>query len=109
MSSQVFRLLEARTIAANEQSADDAVLDLGAYQTLVLDPRVLKTGSGGNIYLETSATGLFGSWRTVHSFPANSAADLYVVGAFLRFLRWRASNDIAGSPIVSIDGVAKGG
>ena len=109
MASQQFRLMDARTLGPNESSDSSTILYLGAYSVLVLDPRVLKTGSAGSVIIETSATKEPGTWRDVHTFPVNNAAAMTTVATFLRYVRWRTSSDVAGSPNVVIDGVAKGG
>ncbi len=108
MASQYNRLLDSRVLAPNLTASPQAVLDLGAYTQLELDPRVLVTGAG-NLIVETASVNEEGAWRTIATIALNATSPIVQVLSFLRFVRWRTDGQVTGTPTVVVDVMAKGG
>lgn len=112
MPSQYKRLLAPTTLTASMEQPHDMIFDAGGFETLNVEFRVLKAGSEGDVQLQHAATSEEpNSWINLGS-PVDVAAagNTYAhISSFLRFLRWVATSDVAGSPVVQIDIVAKGG
>ncbi len=106
MASQYVRLMDTRVVTPSAVGTN--VADLGAFETIVLDPRILVTG-GGQLYIETSAVNEEGGWRIVHTIELNATSNLVTISNFLRYVRWRAHSNVTGTPTVLLDLVAKGG
>ena len=110
MASQYVRLLDSRTLNANDAMLERDAVDLGAYRIIVAQIRMGKVGTAGNILLETSLTNEPGTFVAIPNvtWAANVATPAVLVGeAFGRYVRWKADNAVAGSPVVTIDVLAK--
>jgi hypothetical protein len=100
--------LDARVVSANERQPREQVIDLGGYRQVVIQARIMKPGSAGNLLIEDAAVNeedAFG--RAVATFSVVNGAPPAEVTAFLRFLRWRGDANVAGSPVMIVDIVAK--
>ncbi len=109
MAGQYSRLIDATQLGPNQIQPRDLVLDLGAYNKLQIQARVLKGGTAGNLQLEHSAVMEEGSWIALGT-PISLAGvsnTLITHGDFLRFVRWTTDATVAGGPVVTIDIVAK--
>lgn len=109
MASLYVRLLDARTLTANFLPERDDAIDAGAYTTVHFDCRMLKVGSGGNVFVEHAAVNEPDAFRALAGATwACTGAGAYVaVTGFLRFLRVRGDGAVAGAPVVILDLVAK--
>jgi hypothetical protein len=113
MASQYKRLLAPTTLSASMQPPLEMIFDAGAFQTLEVEVRVLKAGSAGKIKLQHAATGDEpDSWIDLASATVDldaAGASYLHVASFLRYIRWVGDGSVAGSPVVQVDLVAKGG
>lgn len=110
MSSYYKRLLDTRTINANEKSAPQDVMDVGAYTKMEIQPRILKAGTAGTLYLEHAAVLEEEAFAQLGTVPPGATSNTPLSYTnFLRFLRWRSSSDVAGSPLGLVDVIAKEG
>lgn len=84
-------------------------LDLGAFETLEIMVRVLKTGTGNLFILHSAVDSEPESWHNtgVAIDLTELGTQFFTVSHFTRYIRWKS--DLGGSPIVIIDIVAKGG
>lgn len=93
----------------------DQWLDLGAYQSLEIMVRVLKDGAsspaGSLQILHAPVDGEPGAWLDLglNISLTTTNPQFFSVSHFSRFIRWAYTNQVANSPIVVIDLVAKGG
>ena len=113
MASQFVAILPKKTLLANSFMKDDDIVDLGAYRVLVCDCWVSKPGTGtaqGKVVLQTSAIkNNEDEWRDIASWIIDSTGTggMVEVATFLRFVRWRTDNNVAGSPVAGISLIAK--
>lgn len=107
MAGRYVRLMDAYTPKPNEVQESDRVVDAGGFRNCGIDPRVLKTGSGGNVIIEHASVNEEGAWRTLATIDLTQGGTFTYVTTFLRFLRWRADAGVAGAPIVLVDLVLK--
>jgi hypothetical protein len=101
--------MDMRGLTASLTQPREQVLDLGAFRILVLDPRIITLGAGGNIIVETASVNEEGAFRTIAPIPLNAVSAMIEVTTFLRFVRWRTDALVAGNPVALIDVMAKDG
>jgi hypothetical protein len=100
-------------VAASWKQGRDEVIDVGAYRRLEVQFRLLKAGTAGTAWLETApvdedeafqqvgaAVNLNGSGMTNNKQQISS-------DAFYRFARVVTDGAVAGSPVLTVDVVAK--
>lgn len=113
MASMYRRLMEPTSITASQSQLTFDAMDAGAYLRLEVEVRVLKAGSGsGNVFLQHAAVNEEGSYLAVASaaWPVNATGTFYLsITGFLRFVRWAGDANVAGSPVIQIDVIAKDG
>jgi hypothetical protein len=110
MASEYVRILDTRTLAANDAMPEKEALDLGAYRVLVVQIRVMKAGTGGAVKLQSSLTNEVGSFVDIPTLTWNVNAASNTVtasGEYGRYVRWAADGAVAGGPVVLIDVLAK--
>jgi len=110
MASEYLRILDARSMAANDAMPEKEALDLGAYRVLAVQTRVLKAGTAGTVKLQSSMTNEVGSFVDIPNLTWNLNATSNTIvssGEFGRYVRWAADGNVAGSPLVVIDLIAK--
>ncbi len=110
MASQYSRFLPLQTLSSTQTMPRDEVLDLGAYNTLQIQLRVLVAGSGGNVKIQHAAVNEPDAFKDLSGASAalNATGNHFVtVTNFLRYLRWVTDGSVSGSPAVLIDIIAK--
>jgi hypothetical protein len=109
MASMYFRLMDAKTLSADDEGARADVLDAGAFKTLELEIRVIKTGTDGEFKLRHAATLESDAWLGLGSaISLTTATTAHVtVSNFLRFVSWEADSSVDGSPVAIVDAIAK--
>jgi hypothetical protein len=117
MASKYVRLMDPTTLSASLTQDRDLIVDLGAYKNLIILARILKAGSGGGkVKLKTAAvlgepTGwvdlLDVSAATVEVSVDATGNTMKAVNYFLRYVRWECDGSVGGSPVATIDIIAK--
>jgi hypothetical protein len=107
LSAEYLRLLDPRTITANDVQPRDQVADLGAYRQLMIHLRLLKVGTAGNLLIQDAAVNEEDAFRTIATISLSAASNPVEITAFLRYVRWKADTGVTGSPVVVVDLVAK--
>lgn len=110
MASQYSRFLPLQTLTANQTMPRDEVLDVGAYNKLQIQLRVLVAGSGGNVKIQHAAVNEPDAYKDLSgaTVALNATTNQFVtVSDFLRYLRWVTDGAVTGSPAVLIDIIAK--
>lgn len=109
MASQYHRLLDPRVLYSNDVQDLREAFDAGAFKTLEIDIRILKSGSGGNLKLQHAAVNEPGAYRDLNgtSVAVTGTGNYVSVANFLRYIRWICDGAVAGDPVGLIDIVAK--
>jgi hypothetical protein len=106
-SNQSFRILDRRVIRSDETSE---IIDLGAFRTLCVCIRVaVGGGGGGTIELQHAAIAEPSAFTPLGNTVnlIDPTVNVQTQTGFLRYIRWLASSNIAGSPEAVIDIIAK--
>jgi hypothetical protein len=100
------RLLARRIVRSNEKGE---AIDLLLYKSIIIQVRLYQTGSAGTISLQHSSVNEESHFVTLGTAVSLSAGtgEVQPNSNFLRFVRFVTSGDVAGSPEVSFDIVAK--
>ncbi len=110
MPSVTITLMPPTTLEADQVQDPARIVDLGAYRYLEVLFRVLNAGTAGDVILQSNTRNEADGWTDITglSQPVGTVDDQHKSSAnFLRYVRWVASNAIAGNPTVQIDLVAK--
>lgn len=114
MASMYVRLLDPQALSASKESPREQVIDFGAYKQLNVDVRVIKAGTGtaaGTIKLQHAAVNEPDAFRNLTNaswvIDSTGTGGYLEITAFLRFVRWVTDSNVAGSPVVLIDVMAK--
>ncbi len=110
MSNLFHRILDPQTISGDMDQGVFEALDAGNYKELDISIRVMKAGSAGVVRLQHAAINRDDAYIDLDgtNVNLNATSDNFVqVTAFLRYIRWRTDTSTAGSPVVTIDVIAK--
>jgi hypothetical protein len=108
MAGKYVRLMEPRSLVANEKQPRDQWLDLGAYKELNIHARLLKAGTAGNVLIQDSAVPEDdGFVRTIATISCQANTNPVTITGFLRNVRWIGDGSVAGAPVLLVDIVAK--
>lgn len=100
------RMLDRQVVTPD---AFGEAVDLGSMNTIGAQIRVLDPGSAGSIELQHSAVNEESSFVVLGSgVNLNTVSnDVQTHSSFLRYVRWGSDSNVAGSPVVQIDIIAK--
>ena len=109
MASETWRLLGPRVLSADDVQTLDLAFDAGAYSTLEIHVRILKSGSAGNLKLQHAAVNEEDAYIDLGtaSWAVTGSGGHISISNFLRYVRWVCDGSVAGNPVIMIDIVAK--
>ena len=113
MAALYKRLVDSRIITAKWTLAREEVLDVGAYRKLDVQFRLVKEGTAGTVWLESAPVNEADAWQQLGA-SASLLGTGFVNGKkqlssedFYRFLRVVSDGAVGGSPVLTVDVVAK--
>jgi hypothetical protein len=89
------------------------VLDVGPYRKLDVQLRLVKAGTAGTVWLETAPVNETDAWQQVGGSASmdgtgfTNGKKMVSSEDFYRFLRVVSDGAVAGSPVLTVDVVAK--
>ncbi len=104
-----FSLLDARQFTAATEQEGWLIADVSEYVRLVISFRVISSGSGGSLVIQTAAIDTTDdtAWADIANAPLDTAGSTVAeVTAFSKFIRWSVQNP-SGSPVAEVRVVAK--
>ena len=109
MASQYFRLMDPTSLVASTDQDLRNAIDVGAFNKLEIDCRILKSGSAGNLILEHAAVLEENAFRALATatWAVNASGGFVSISDFLRYVRWSADGSVAGACVAMIDIIAK--
>lgn len=110
MAATYTRLLDLQGLGPNFKQQKVDVVDVGPYNKVVLQPRVVKAGTGGNLIIQEAAVNEDDAFVNVAggtiALNATSNAKI-VISDPLRFIRAITDANVAGGPQALVDLIAR--
>jgi hypothetical protein len=110
MSATAVRLLDLQKLLASFKQLKQDVVDVGPYNKLVLQVRIVKAGTGGNLLIQEAAVNEDDAFVNVSggSVALNATSNTkIVVSDPFRFIRVITDVNVAGDPQGLVDLIAR--